>query len=317
MNVQQCLLRPSWFLQRPKRHKVCTLSVTGAEQGNDMQLIRRSYDVVKNRTFAKLNRLVSFRSAIKKLASADTLTREEKALVYHVSARVHPNDTMYAISSDEEYLSAGLSALRCIQYSLNYSNKDYKVRTFLDFPCGYGRVLRFLRARFPDANVSVSDIDREAVDFCARVFAAIPEMSNRDFTSLSISRKFDLIWCGSLITHIDEAAATHLLRFFHDHLAPGGVCVFTTHGQRAADWIHKNLHTFGLTEDARQQLVSRFYESGYGYAGYTNRHGVGISLVSRARVRAIASSVGQWKELCYLEHGWDNLQDVYSFSKVG
>ena len=71
-----------------------------------MQLIRRSYDVARNRTYVKLNGLLRFRSAIKKFASADTLTREEKALVYHASARVHPNDTMYAVSSDEEYLSA-------------------------------------------------------------------------------------------------------------------------------------------------------------------------------------------------------------------
>ena len=278
-----------------------------------MQLIRRSYDVVKNRTYVKLNRLISFRSAIKKLASADTLTHEEKTFLCNVSARVHPNDTMHAISSDEEYLSAGLSALRCIQYSLNDSNKNCNVRTILDFPCGYGRVLRFLRARFPDADVNVSDIDREAVDFCTGVFGAIPEMSNRDFTKLSTSRKFDLIWCGSLITHIDEAAATHLLRFFHNHLAPGGVCVFTTHGQIAADWIRKDPHTFGLTEDAQQQLVSRFYESGYGYADYPNGHG-GISVVSRERMRSIGCSVGRWKQVCYVEHGWDNLQDVYSFS---
>jgi methylase of polypeptide subunit release factors len=167
-----------------------------------MQLIRRSYDVAKNRTYVKLKKVVNFHSAIKKFASADTLTREEKALVYHVSARVHPNDTMYAVSSDEEYLSAGLSALRCIEYCLNFSNNDNKVRTILDFPCGYGRVLRFLRARFPDADVTVSDIVPEAVAFCTRVFAAIPEMSNRDFTRLSISRRFDLVWCGSLITHI-------------------------------------------------------------------------------------------------------------------
>jgi SAM-dependent methyltransferase len=281
-----------------------------------MQLIRRSYDVVKNRTYVKLKKVVNFRSAITKLASGDTLTHEEKALVYHVSARVHPNDTMYAVSSgDAEYLSTGLSALRCIQYCLNYLNNDKKVRTILDFPCGYGRVLRFLRARFPDADVTVSDIDREAVDFCTRVFGAIPEMSNRDFTKLSISRKFDLIWCGSLITHIDKAAATHLLRFFHNHLAPGGVCVFTTHGQKAADWIGKNVHTLGLTEDAHQQLVSRFDESGYGYTDYPNRHGNGgISVVSRERMRSIVCSVGQWKEVCYLEHGWVNLQDVYSFS---
>jgi hypothetical protein len=91
-----------------------------------MQLIRRSYDVVKDRTYVKLKTVVNFHSAIKKLASADTLAHEEKAFLCRLSARVHPNDTMYAISSDEEYLSAGLSALRCIQYCLNYLNNDKK-----------------------------------------------------------------------------------------------------------------------------------------------------------------------------------------------
>ena len=83
---------------------------------------------------------------------------------------------------------------------------------------------------------------------------------------------------------------------------------------RAATSIQKNLHTFGLTEDAQQQVVSGFYDSGYGYAEYPNGRGCGISLVSHRRVQAIACSVGRWKEVCYLEHGWYNLQDVYSFS---
>lgn len=277
----------------------------------DMQLIRRSYDVLKSRTFGKLNRS-GLNSALKKLLS-DTLTRQENALLSHVSARVHSNDAMYAISSDQEYLSAGLSALRCIQYSLSQSNKDKEVRAILDFPCGYGRVLRFLKAGFPDADITVSDIDGEALDFCRRVFAVSPEMSNRDFRKLSISKKFDLIWSGSLITHIDESAATHLLKFFRNHLAPGGLCIFTTHGQVVADSIQNKQPIFGLTEDAQQQIISQFHQSGYGYADYPNQHGVGISVISRERMRSIACSVGQWKELCYLEHGWDNLQDVYSF----
>ena len=277
-----------------------------------MQLIRRSYDVLKNRIFESSKRAARLHWAIKKLASSDTLGPQEKVLLHHVSPWVHPNDAMYAISSDQEYLSAGLSAVRCIQYCLDHSNIG-KIGTILDFPCGYGRVLRFLKARFPDAVMTVSDIDWEAVDFCVRVFGAIPEMSNRDFTRLSISRKFDLVWCGSLITHVDEAAATHLLRFFENHLAPGGLCVFTTHGRIVADCIQKKLHTLGLTEDAQKQVLSQFHEHGYGYADYTHCRGVGISLVSRERMRAIALSGGKWKESCYLERGWDNLQDVYSF----
>ncbi len=54
------------------------------------------------------------------------------------------------------------------------------------------------------------------------------------FRNLSLPHRFDLIWCGSLITHIDEWAAVDLLDFFCRHLADRGVCVFTTLGQKFA-----------------------------------------------------------------------------------
>ena len=77
-----------------------------------MPLIHRSYNVLKNRPFGRSNRAARLHRAIKKLSSADHLEPEEKALLHRVSLRVHPNDTMYAILSGQEYLSAGLSALR-------------------------------------------------------------------------------------------------------------------------------------------------------------------------------------------------------------
>jgi hypothetical protein len=96
--------------------------------------------------------------------------------------------------------------------------------------------------------------------------------------------------------------------------APDGLCVFTTHGQRAAEQIHDKTHTYGLTQQAQQQLLSEFHDKGYGYVDYPWTHGSGISLVSHERMLAIAGSVGHWRATSYLAHGWDNLQDVYSFA---
>jgi SAM-dependent methyltransferase len=217
---------------------------------------------------------------------------------------------MYAISSHEEYLSAGVSAVRCIEHVLTQSAGHNDVRTILDFACGYGRVLRFLKARFPVADITASDIDPEALDFCRRAFSVKIFISSLDFTGISISDRFDLIWCGSLITHIDENAAACLLRFFHDHLSPGGVCIFTTHGNRAAESMKK----YGLSETAQRQVLSQFRENGYGYADYPGRHGIGISVVSHECMVAIARSAGEWNQTAFLDHGWDNLQDVYGFA---
>ncbi|MEF9426794.1 MAG: class I SAM-dependent methyltransferase, partial [Candidatus Mariimomonas ferrooxydans] len=94
------------------------------------------------------------------------------------------------------------------------------IRSILDFPCGYGRVLRFLRARFADADITISEINPVALDFCKREFSVKSVILDKDFSKLSLTCKLDLIWCGSLITHLDEKAATDLLKFFHDILSP-------------------------------------------------------------------------------------------------
>jgi SAM-dependent methyltransferase len=216
----------------------------------------------------------------------------------------------------QHYLSVGVSALRCIDKALNYARKDKAVQSILDFPCGYGRVLRFLRVAFPDAEIVACEIDRVALGFCGRTFAVGTIVSDEDFHKLSFPRKFDLIWCGSLITHIDEKRTSELLRLFCEYLAPEGLCMFTTHGQTSMEWILKGIHTFGLSPGAQSKLLVGFDGEGYGYADYESLRGYGISVVSHKRMTELATSVGQWRETVFLERGWDNHQDVYGFAKV-
>lgn len=258
---------------------------------------------------------IDFDFAKKKLLLSNVLSDEDKALLNKVSLRIHRNDGMYMPATARHYLSVGLSAIRCIENALDKKNGEKVVRSILDFPSGYGRVLRFLSVRFPDANITISEIDPAALDFCKREFSAKSVISYEDFNKLSISGKFDLIWSGSLITHIDEKATTDLLRFFYDNLSPDGLCVFTTHGQTSVESIQKKRYTYRLTASSRQKILSQFHKRGYGYVDYMNQHGYGISVVSHDRMFAIARSVGQWDKTIYLERGWDNHQDVYGFTK--
>jgi len=221
---------------------------------------------------------------------------------------------MYQPKSALYYLSVGFSAIRCIENAIRKTNGDKSIQHVLDFPCGYGRVLRFLIVRFPEAKFTVSDIDSVALDFCRSVFSVQSVMSDRDFRLMALGGKFDLIWCGSLMTHLDEKDATNLLKFFHDHLNPGGLCMFTTHGKTTMEWIQGKRETYRLTETAQQKVLSEYKEKGYGYADYKNQHGYGISVVSHDHMLAIARSVGRWNETFYLERGLDNHQDVYGFT---
>lgn len=245
------------------------------------------------------------------LLESPEFSAEEKALLGKVALNIHRNDVMYQ-GNAVHYLSAGISGLRCILEALDLAGKDLTLGLILDFPSGYGRVLRFVRAKFPAANITGAEIDEDAVEFCARNFATTPLVSMIPITDLKLDCRYDLIWCGSLLTHIAEPEAIELLRFFHDHLVDGGVCIFTTHGKRPVDWIRTGKETYGLSPEGRAEVVRGFETNGYGYADYPYQPGYGISAVTHEHMRDLAGQTDDWTELLFKEHGWDECQDVYA-----
>ena len=90
---------------------------------------------------------------------------------------ISPNDQMNT-STTAVYYRFGLGALSFIRLALAAADQDAP-RKILDLPSGHGRVLRMLRAAFPDASITACDIDRDAVDFCQHTFGAIPCYSTR------------------------------------------------------------------------------------------------------------------------------------------
>lgn len=256
-----------------------------------------------------------FRKAIDRL-KAEIDSKEEKDILDKVSLPVHKDDAMY-VDNAFHYLSVGLSASRCIREAIRYAPSGYTVGSILDFPCGYGRVLRFLKAMFPNSAITAAEIDSNALDFCRDNFSVSTLLSKTNLSELSFPQRFDLIWCGSLFTHIDEKSMSNLLKFFYDHLSDKGICVFTTHGQYPVEWIESKKVTYGLTEESQQKIVSDFNLKGCGYANYPNQADYGISAVSRQRLLELATIAGSgWREILFLERGWDNHQDVYAFTKM-
>jgi SAM-dependent methyltransferase len=260
-----------------------------------------------------LKRTNDFRRARRALCRSTDLNASEKRLVCSISLKVNPSDAMYTQGRAFSYLSAGLSASRCIQASLDSIGKTVSPGVILDFPCGYGRVLRFLKKLFPDSEIVGGDIEVAALDFCRRAFSVDGFLSQRDFRGLSLPRRFDMIWCGSLITHVDEQRAGDILDFFYRHLVDGGVCIFTTHGGRVAVRLESKELTFGLTEEAQRTILRDYRRQGYGFAEYFGTNGYGISVMSQSRIVELARSVGSWEQAHYMEEGWHTLQDVHAF----
>src|SRR5262245_895416 len=115
---------------------------------------------------------------------------------------ISPNDLMYR-SDPNFYFYWGRSAVRAI-WSVLAAVEKRDVRAILGLPCGHGRVLRVLRAAFPTARLVACDLDTDGVEFCAATFGAEPIYAHESPARTRIDDQFDLIWCGSLFTHLDE-----------------------------------------------------------------------------------------------------------------
>ena len=265
---------------------------------------------------AKHNLTVSgkFRAARDDLLNSDELTEYEKQLLASVSCKVHHADAMY-LGKPAHYLSVGLSATRAIKEAIEKYDKDFVPKNILDLPCGYGRVLRFLRVMFPDSVVTAAEINTRYIDFCTRHFSAVPLVSKENLSELEVPHKYDLIWCGSLCTHLDLDKTSQLISFFHDHLADNGICIFTTHGEFSIERLKEGKARYNLTDDSKKSIVSQYEASGYGYADYPYTSGYGISAVSYEKMSEIAQNAGSWNELLFKHRGWDNHQDIYAYSK--
>src|SRR5690349_8568241 len=112
-----------------------------------------------------------------------------------VIEEISPHDEMYG-GDPERYFKVGQSAIDFIQPALRATGLPAPER-ILDLPCGHGRVLRFLKAVFPNAELVACDINRDGVDFCAETFGARPVYSVDDARRVELPGTFDLIWCGS------------------------------------------------------------------------------------------------------------------------
>lgn len=255
----------------------------------------------------------AFRSARDNMLASTELTDEQKQLLAKTSLRTSRHDEMYYPGYEEVYLRIGLSAMLCIDTALERAGRTEPVHSVLDFPCGHGRVLRSIRARFPQAQLTAGDLKPSMLDFAQKTFDATPFRSHADIANLSIDQRFDLIWCGSLVTHLDEARTEELLRFFYNHLNPGGVCVFSAHGSLSAQVIE----IYGLSKAAEKKVLDGYHQTGYGYADYDNfdfDH-YGVSIVTHGRMTEIASGIGAWHEVMYAPYGWDRHHDVYAYMK--
>jgi SAM-dependent methyltransferase len=230
-----------------------------------------------------------------------------------VSGRIAADDAMHD-SDLGHYGRVGQSAWRCITLALLACDAPTP-RRVLDLPCGHGRVLRVLRRALPDAELTACDLDRAGVDFCRTEFGAHSVYSDTDLRSVVLGSDFDLIWCGSLLTHLDAPRWLEVLRAFVAALRPGGVAVVTVHGRLVADRLRNGVD-YGLTPARITELLRAYDNGGFGYVDYPDRAGYGVSLSSPAFLFRELAAWFDVRVVSYAERQWDDHQDVLAFQRL-
>jgi len=224
------------------------------------------------------------------------------------------------------YFAAGLDAIRCIDAVLE--QQPIEPKRILDLPSGWGRVLRHLTVRFPDAALVASDIVYDGPLFCAKRFGAEPMASSGDFASLALPGPFDLIWVGSLFSHLDIDHADSLLRLLTRTLNPNGVLITTTLGDSAVNRFEaEGPGDHHLPEEAAAAIAdyrrdgmgfveySRFSWSLWPSSGESNALAssrYGVAFMSPDWMMAAGERAGL-EPIYFRAQDWDEQQDVHGF----
>jgi hypothetical protein len=203
------------------------------------------------------------------------------------------------------YFRVGREGLDCIRLALDAAGAD-SPRNVLDFASGAGRVMRYLRAAFPNASLTACDYHMFQAEFCEQKFGAKAVAGKEDPDEIELEGPFDLIWCGSHFGHIDGHRWAGFLKLFESHAAPEGVVVFTTFGRRIVDLLRTGQTLLNLTEESAAAVLRDYDASGFGFQPNLFD---GDCVSSPSWVCRQLEQVPKLQLLYFIENAWAN-QDV-------
>jgi SAM-dependent methyltransferase len=271
--------------------------------------------VTESAELAKLQ--AELRTALAALDVTDTASLADAVAFLRSNPRdfieeISPGDRMH--NKAIPYFPAARAALRCVRLAMLESDR-HGFDSILDFGCGSGRVLRMLKAAFPEAELTASDMRRDGVDFCARVFGATPVYSSHDPAEIALEGPFDLIWCGSVFTHFSADQWAAFLPFLESHLAPRGLLVFTTLGRLGAERLRSPEVQWGISEEGIEQMLADYGQHGFGFAPYAQAT-IGVTLSKPSWVFDQIENLTTLRLVSYSEGVWGP-QDVVGCVRPG
>jgi SAM-dependent methyltransferase len=230
-----------------------------------------------------------------------------------VSGLISEDDGMFAGQNFSHYWSVGLEVAEIVYNNARKDLNDPGV-AILDFASGFGRGTRFLRAFFPEARLYTSDLLESANSFCESTFGSRSFASHADYSSLEVQATFDVIWVGSLATHLSEKDTHALLAYLSKSLKADGILIISSHGSYVKKRMREG-NFYGFAELDKLFVKCPIWNH-FSYKDYPGQQGYGISIISKSWwVRKSKKIHG----LCvkkYYKQGWDEHQDVVVLQKI-
>ncbi|GAB1490080.1 hypothetical protein MASR2M8_25370 [Opitutaceae bacterium] len=228
---------------------------------------------------------------------------------------ISPLDSMRDPKYPDQYYDIGARALDLVLFASELCDKPHFPR-ILDLPSGYGRVLRWLRAHYDYAEITACDLERPGVDFCAAEFGAQPVYSQPDLAQVKFAQPFDLIWVGSLFTHLDRDRWLSTLDQLIALTAECGILIFTTHGRCFTTLLSRGRPELAGDVDVAA-LLSKYGRNGFAYEPYRSSAdgSYGVSATSGAWLQDVLQSRNDVIMRAYLEEAW-GMQDVVVLYKA-
>lgn len=231
-----------------------------------------------------------------------------------ISKIISPHDDMFVVNIEgnmAHYMHVGRSAIDVIVSALIAAGNP-TIRRILDLPCGGGRVTRHLLALFPEAEIYVSDLDKRKEEFVLDAMNVKRAESNPDF-STPAERRYDLIFVGSLLTHLDAERFRRATEWFFGALSPKGLLLLTTHGRRHNHMQENVMHY--IAPELWLPAQMDYEATGFGYAEYPDIPGYGVSVSSPSWVMKLIENEPGTKLVGFHEAAWDYHQDVLVVQK--
>ena len=174
-----------------------------------------------------------------------------------------------------DYIADGWRTLCELQRVLDSAAGNlYRCPAFLEFASGHGRFTRHLAKALAPGALTVSDVVPGCVAFLKKHWAVEGFESASDPAALVIPGQYDIVFVLSLFSHLPVSTWHGWLRTLYGAVRPGGVLVFTTHGDDAARRSSVDLGGAGFAFFAAsesQALPGNEYGTAFASAGFVQR----------------------------------------------